>query len=232
MTIFYQKNLSKGVNFLSEEESKHCSQVLRHKKGDEIMVFDGIGGRHRSILTQVSKKNCEFEIIESFITPEKKFRIHLAIAPTKNMERMEWLVEKLSEIGVDQITFIQTQHSERKKLRIDRLEKKAISAMKQSGNPFLLKLSSLTPLKSFLAECASEVKLIAHVDDSNCHINDQIKAEKGIAILIGPEGDFSLAEVQQAKGSGFTPVSLGQNTFRTETAGFVACCFVNAVNKF
>ncbi len=232
MTIFYQKSIQGGENSLSEEESKHCFQVLRHQKGDEILVFDGIGGIHRSILTQVSKKRCEFEIKESNYAPEKNFHIHLGIAPTKNADRMEWMIEKLSEIGVDEVTFIQTQHSERKKLRLDRLEKKAISAMKQSGNPFLLKTNELISLKSFLGSVNSDFKLIAHVDDSHQYLTEAIQSDQSITILIGPEGDFSLEEMSLAKASGFKAVSLGQNTLRTETAGFVACCMINSTNKF
>ncbi|MEQ8904607.1 RsmE family RNA methyltransferase [Ekhidna sp.] len=232
MTIFYAKKLNNGVNSLSEEESKHCALVLRHKNGDQIEVFDGIGGKHLAVLTLVNKKSCEFEIIKSEISPKKSFSIHLAIAPTKNMDRMEWLIEKLSEIGVDKVTFIQTKHSERKKLRIDRLEKKAVSAMKQSGNPFLLELSDLTPYNKFIDSVNSELKLIAHVDDSYKYIREALDPNKSTTILIGPEGDFSLDEVEQAKKAGFHATSLGQNTLRTETAGFVACCAVNFINNF
>ncbi|WP_370090451.1 16S rRNA (uracil(1498)-N(3))-methyltransferase [Ekhidna sp.] len=232
MTIFYKKDLSEGINILPEEESKHCTQVLRHQKGDEIMVFDGNGGKHRSVLTQVSKKSCEFEILESNITSQKSFHIHLAIAPTKNMDRMEWLIEKLSEIGVDKITFIQTRHSERKKLRLDRLEKKAISAMKQSGNPFLVSLNDLTPYEQFLKKINSDIMLIAHVDDSHSHIASMIKPNKSTCILIGPEGDFAMDEIENAKKAGFQTISLGKNTLRTETAGFVACNMINLVNQF
>lgn len=232
MTIFYQKELLEGENQLSEEESKHCAQVLRHQKGDEIWIFDGNGGKHRAVLTLVSKKSCSFEVLSSQITPSKKFYIHLAIAPTKNADRMEWLIEKLSEIGVDKVTFIQTQHSERKKLRLDRLEKKAISAMKQSGNPFLIQLSELTSLDQLLASETSDIKLIAHVDDSYEYITSKVKPDRSVSILIGPEGDFSRDEVIKAKNAGFETVSLGQNTLRTETAGFVACCMINAINAY
>lgn len=232
MTIFYAKKLNNGVNYLSEEESKHCALVLRHKNGDEIQIFDGNGGKHLAVLTQIHKKSCEFEIIRSEISPKKLFSIHLAIAPTKNMDRMEWLIEKLSEIGVDEVTFIQTKHSERKKLRIDRLEKKAVSAMKQSGNPFLLKLNDLTPYHKFIDSVSSELKLIAHVDDSHTYIREALDPNKSITILIGPEGDFSLDEVEKAKKTGFHTTSLGQNTLRTETAGFVACCAVNSANSY
>lgn len=232
MTIFYQKSIQDGENSLSEEESKHCSQVLRHQKGDEILVFDGDGGIHRSILTQVSKKHCAFDVVGSKYAPKKTFHIHLGIAPTKNADRMEWMIEKLSEIGVDEVTFIQTQHSERKKLRLDRLEKKAISAMKQSGNPFLLKTNELVSLKSFIGSVDSDSKLIAHVDASHQYLSEAIQTDQSITILIGPEGDFSMDEVSLAKEAGFKAISLGQNTLRTETAGFVACCMINSTNKF
>ncbi|WP_436517157.1 16S rRNA (uracil(1498)-N(3))-methyltransferase [Ekhidna sp. To15] len=232
MAIFYQNHIQEGENFLSEEESKHCAQVLRHQKGDEILVFDGNGGEHRSVLTQINKKSCAFNVIESIHNSKKRFKTHLAIAPTKNADRIEWLIEKLCEIGVDEVTFILSKHSERKKLRLDRLEKKAISAMKQSRNPFLLKLNELTPLDSFLAQNDAEIKLIAHVDDSHRYISESLYDNRSVAILIGPEGDFSLDEVQLAKSHGFETISLGQNTLRTETAGFVACCLVNSANTY
>lgn len=232
MTIFYKNDIKDGVNTLSEDESKHCVQVLRHQKGDEIIVFDGKGGKHRSILTLINKKSCEFEILKSEVASPKSFSIHLAIAPTKNMDRMEWLIEKLSEIGVDKVTFIQTKHSERKKLRIDRLEKKAISAMKQSGNPFLLQLNELTSYQKLISECESDLKVIAHVDSDYQHLGRILNQNESVTILIGPEGDFSLEEVKQAKSAGFQTASLGKNTLRTETAGFVACCFVYVMNQF
>ncbi|MEO9485383.1 MAG: 16S rRNA (uracil(1498)-N(3))-methyltransferase [Ekhidna sp.] len=232
MTIFYQKSVLTGEKMLSEEESKHCAQVLRHQKGDEILIFDGNGGKHRAVLTQVSKKSCVFDLIESKYAPKKKFFIHLAIAPTKNVDRMEWLIEKLSEIGVDKVTFLQTQHSERKKLRLERLEKKAISAMKQSGNPFLLQINELTPIDQFISDTSTDIKLIAHVDDSYEHITSKLQANSSTTLLIGPEGDFSMEEVQKAKNADFQTVSLGENTLRTETAGFVACCIVNSINRY
>ena len=231
MTIFYKKELGKDANSLSEEESKHCFRVLKHQKGDEIRIFDGNGGKHRAILRWVSKTSCEFEIIESKFTPMKSFNIHLAIAPTKNADRMEWLIEKLSEIGVDQISFIQTKHSERKKLRLARLEKKAISAMKQSGNPFLIQVSEPVSMTDFIIGCSSEIKLIAHVDDAHEYVSNQVSPNKSVTILIGPEGDFSLDEVEKATANGFRTISLGSNTLRTETAGFVACCVVNIINR-
>lgn len=232
MTIFYKNDISYDSKELSEEESKHCAQVLRHQIGDEVTIFDGNGGIYSAKLTLVSKKKCAFEILSSKIKPKKSFSVNLAIAPTKNLDRMEWLTEKLTEIGVDKITFIQTQHSERKKLRLDRLDKKAVSAMKQSGNPFLPKINGLTNLNDFIADCKSDLKLIAHVDESHLYLKKALKSDCSVTILIGPEGDFSTDELAFAKRSGFQPVSLGQNTLRTETAGFTACCMVNFKNLF
>ncbi|MEQ9467314.1 MAG: 16S rRNA (uracil(1498)-N(3))-methyltransferase [Ekhidna sp.] len=232
MTVFYKKDLVNSPNRLDEEEAKHCFQVLRHQSGDQIMLFDGKGGKYRAVLTQVSKKFCEFDILSSEQIPEKPFSIHLAIAPTKNADRMEWMIEKLCEIGVDKVTLISTRHSERKKLRLDRLEKKAISAMKQSGNPFLLQLNELTDFQEFISGCTSQQKVIAHVDNAHRHLADVLEPKKSITILIGPEGDFSKEEVDMASQSGFMAVSLGNNTLRTETAGLVACCMVNFKNLF
>ncbi|MEQ9404512.1 MAG: 16S rRNA (uracil(1498)-N(3))-methyltransferase [Cyclobacteriaceae bacterium] len=232
MNVFYEKDVIRGQKSLSEEEAKHCSQVLRHKSGDEISILDGSGGIHHCVLDHVSKKSCTFEVKESIIIPARKFSIHLAIAPTKSTDRMEWMIEKLCEIGAEELTFLETHHSERRKLRIDRMEKKAISAMKQSKNPFLLKINELTGIEKFFQSDGADNKLIAHVDSANKYLAEQISASKRISILIGPEGDFSQKEITSAKEKGYIPVSLGNNTLRTETAGLVACCMINTVNKF
>ncbi|MEP5614174.1 MAG: RsmE family RNA methyltransferase [Cyclobacteriaceae bacterium] len=232
MVIFYEKEVNKGIRSLSEEESRHCSQVLRHTSGDEIIVFDGKGGKHRAVLKGVSKKSCDFEVIESTIEPEKGFSIHLALAPTKNADRMEWMVEKLSEIGVDELTFLKTQHSERKNLRLDRLDKKAISAMKQSGSPFKLKINEMSSFQAFVCNQEADQKFIAHVSPKHEYLSTRLKTQKDVCILIGPEGDFSAEELQFAADQGFESISLGKNTLRTETAGFVACCLINSVNNF
>lgn len=231
MTTFYKKDTTQGVNQLSEEESKHCSQVLRHKIGDEIIVFDGKGGKHRSKLTLVSKKVCEFEIIESTVSTRKSFYIHLAIAPTKNTDRLEWMIEKICEIGVDEVTFIETNHSERRKLRIDRLEKKAISAMKQSGNQWLLQINELTGIREFIQASETDQHFIAHVSTQHPYLYTVAQPNKSSTVLIGPEGDFSEDEMKYAIENGFKPVSLGQNTLRTETAGLIACSMINFLNN-
>ena len=232
MAIFYQRDVQEGINKLSEEESRHCTLVLRRKAGDEITVFDGNGGKHHAILTHITKKACEFEVVSSEKAESKHFSVNLGIAPTKNADRMEWLIEKLAELGIDEVTFIQTHNSERRKLRLDRLEKKAISAMKQSGNPFLLKINPLVDLESFVENSDADIKLIAHVDKTNDYLTDLIQPKKRVSVLIGPEGDFSPEEITKTKKCGFKAGSLGQNVLRTETAGFVACCLINNANRF
>ncbi len=232
MSVFYEENINKGVRKLSSDESRHCVQVLRHQSGDEILILDGNGGKHHAILDQVSKNSCTFEVKRSEKTPPKSFSIHLAITPTKNADRMEWLIEKLSEVGVDEITFIQTSHSERKKQRLDRLEKKAISAMKQSGNPFKLKINEMITLETFLKSNDTDQRFIAHVDPSHPYLAEVAKPKSASTILIGPEGDFSQEELRLATNNEFKPVSLGTNTLRTETAGFVACCSINTINSY
>ena len=217
---------------LNEEESKHCAQVLRHQEGDKIMVFNGLGDAYTCTLTRIHKKQCEFIVDAVDTTQKKPFSIHLGIAPTKNTDRIEWMLEKLCEIGVDKISFIQTKNSERKKLRIDRMEKKAISAMKQSKNPWLIKINELDDYSSFLKNSNEDVRLIAHVDSQHTYISKLITRNTSVCILIGPEGDFTLDEVRKAKDRGFNTVSLGHNTLRTETAGLIACCAVNTINEF
>ena len=231
MNIFYENNPEPNGK-LSEEESKHCSQVLRHKKGDQIQLVDGKGGKYQVVISDTTKKTVSYEIISKSQIEPKPFSIHLAISPTKNMDRMEWMVEKCSEIGVDQLTLLETSHSERRKLRIDRLEKKAVSAMKQSGNPFLLQLNPLTSFNEFVLIGKPGAKYIAHVDEKHPYFSSVLNNGSNATILIGPEGDFSQDELASAITAGYQPVSLGGHTLRTETAGFVACCMVNFINGF
>ncbi|MEM0940102.1 MAG: RsmE family RNA methyltransferase [Bacteroidota bacterium] len=232
MNRFYDENARKGPNVLSEEESKHCSLILRHRQGDKIVVLDGQGGIHKSLLTQINKRSCTYEILESNYAKKKDFEVHLVIAPTKNVDRIEWLVEKLEEAGIDKITFIETQNSERRRLRLERLEKKAIGAMKQSGSAFLMEINGLVNFNSILSKIEGGIKLIANVSTSPTHISKYLKPNQNTTILIGPEGDFSPNELKLAKDQGFIPISLGNNTLRTETAGLMACCFIHFINRF
>ena len=232
MNTFYEKEVKNGCTHLGEFESKHCAQVLRHEVGDEILIMDGQGGLFNACLTEVYKKKCVFEILTETISEPKLFYIHLAIAPTKNMDRVEWMVEKLCEIGVDKITFLQTKHSERKKLRIDRLEKKTISALKQSKNVFKTQINEVQTFSNFINESKIDNRFIAHVNENHPYLGELVKPETDMLILVGPEGDFSDEEMKLAIAENFLPVSLGQSTLRTETAGFAACHSINVANKY
>jgi 16S rRNA (uracil1498-N3)-methyltransferase len=230
MTVFYEKGISEGVTHLSKEESHHCIAVLRKRTGDEILVVDGAGVKYVCQITNASKSACEFRMLSKISQPSKSYGIHLAIAPTKNMDRMEWLVEKCAELGVDEISFIETQHAERRILKTDRLEKKAISALKQSKGFWRLKINPLIPFDDFLEKDAA-CKLIAYVEDDLPYLSKIAQPKEKVIILIGPEGDFSQTEVEKAIKYGYKKVSLGPQTLRTETAGLIACSFVHFLNQ-
>lgn len=230
MQLFYQPNISEGIHYLDDEESRHALKVLRLTEDSEIQLTDGKGSFYQAKITKANPKKCEFEIInQSKETPNATFR-HLAIAPTKNLDRIEWFLEKAVELGVDRITFLNCDHSERKILKLDRLEKKAVSAMKQSGQAFLPQLDEMITLKSFLKETKANHKFIAYVDFGNeAHLKDLVQSDQSNLILIGPEGDFSSKEVELALEAGFIKVSLGLNRLRTETAGIAAVHLMNLV---
>lgn len=224
MYLFYTPDILTS-HVLSEEESQHCVRVLRYTRGDEILLTDGKGNTYTARITNPNPKHCEFEVL----TQEKQqkahdFYLHIAIAPTKNIERMEWMVEKCTEIGVDEITPLLCRFSERKQIRTDRLEKIVLSAAKQSLTPYLPKLNELTDYDTFVRQATEETKFIAHCyKEEKRELKDEIKRGKSVLVLIGPEGDFSEQEVEEALALGFVPVSLGNSRLRTETAGVVAC---------
>lgn len=224
MYLFYTPDILTS-NVLSEEESQHCVRVLRYTRGDEILLTDGKGNTYTARITNPHPKHCEFEVL----TQEKQqkahdFYLHIAIAPTKNIERMEWMVEKCTEIGVDEITPLLCRFSERKQIRTDRLEKIVLSAAKQSLTPYLPKLNELTDYDTFVRQATEETKFIAHCyKEDKRELKDAIRRGKSVLVLIGPEGDFSEQEVEEALALGFVPVSLGNSRLRTETAGVVAC---------
>jgi 16S rRNA (uracil1498-N3)-methyltransferase len=234
MNYFYQPEIIQGNHNLDGEEFTHCTRVLRNKVGDQIGILDGIGGFYKVELTSISGKNGDFRILENSQKPTKNFYHHIAIAPTKNIDRIEWFVEKACEMGIDEISFVVTKNTERTKLRVDRLEKKAVSALKQSKSGYLTKINDLIKLP-LLIKTAAETqfdKYIAFVEPGLQYFSTLIKPEKKIFTLIGPEGDFDPSEVDLALGAGFKKISLGVNTLRTETAGLVACQFVNMLNYY
>lgn len=224
MYLFYTPDIATS-HFLSEEESAHCVRVLRYAKGDEILLTDGRGTTYTAVITDPHPKHCAFDIISSEQqTKHHPFHLHIAIAPTKNIERLEWMVEKCTEIGVDEITPLLCRFSERKVLRNDRLEKIILSAAKQSLTPYLPVLNPLTPFEIFIADHTQGGLYIAHCyKDEKRPLKQALTLGQDTTILIGPEGDFSEQEIQTALHAGYIPVSLGNSRLRTETAGVVAC---------
>lgn len=235
MYLFYCPDIETKQT-LSEEESGHCVRVLRYSVGDEILITDGKGTTYTARITNPHPKHCDFEIISrEKQEPHHNFHLHIAIAPTKNIERMEWAIEKCVEIGVDEITPLLCRFSERKQLRTDRLEKIILSAAKQSLTPFLPVLHELTPYEEFISRqkpAVSYQRFIAHCyKDEKRFLKDEIEQGRDVLVLIGPEGDFSEKEVADALALGFIPVSLGNSRLRTETAAVVACHTAVLVNE-
>ena len=232
MQIFYIPNINGNRITLTPDESKHAVKVLRLSNGDAIQVVDGKGGFYEAEIVEAHPKNCTLEILETQKEFGKKnFHLHIAIAPTKNIDRFEWFLEKCTEIGIDEITPLLSEHSERKVIKPERLEKILVSAMKQSVKAYLPKLNQLTKFGDLLNNHFSGKKYIAHCNDGEkMHLKNLINPEENTLILIGPEGDFSPEEVDLAKEHGFVEISLGDARLRTETAGIVACHIVNLAN--
>jgi len=236
MELFFADRILENQIFLDEEESIHCVKVMRHKVGDELMVTDGKGKLFKTKLVSENKKHCMLEIIqiekeESSPSPS----IHIAIAPTKNIDRFEWFLEKASEIGVTEISPIISQRSERDKIKHDRLNKILISSMKQSLHLWLPRLNELSTFKSIINHQSSIVnhqKFIAHCQSQNLpSLKSLYQPKKSVPILVGPEGDFTREEVTLAEENGFVSVSLGEARLRTETAGIVALLTVQLLNN-
>ncbi len=232
MDYFFNPDLSLGSYFLNKEESKHCVLVLRHRSGDRIQAIDGKGGMYTCEIITADPSKTTFKIIGEKHVPAKEYSIHIAISPTKNMDRMEWFVEKTVEIGIDVITFIHCHNSERNSLKTDRLLKKAIGALKQSGNVFMPEMNDLIPFKDFLMqEFYQNLLFIGHAEKGrNCPILKEAESRQHYLILIGPEGDFTNDELMLAFEKGFRPVSLGNSRLRTETAGVFSCSILNSLN--
>lgn len=228
MHIFYTPQIDSNYFTLSEDESKHCIRVLRLKLNDKIQLIDGKGGLYTAIIIDDNIRKCKTEIIESIKDYKKrKFNLHIAISPTKNIDRFEWFVEKATEIGIDEITPMITEHSERRNINIERLNKVIISASKQSINAYFPKLNDVTKIKDILNMNYNGSKYIAYYSDNN--LKDIYQPNSNALILIGPEGDFTNEELDNAKANNFKVAGLGNNRLRTETAGIVACTIINQI---
>lgn len=233
MHLFYTPDINEDIYCLNAEESKHCVRVLRLGEGDEVSLVDGRGGFYTGVITVGEIKRCEVKIIRKICDYGKRpFHLHVALAPTKNIDRTEWMLEKCTEIGTDEFTLLLTAHSERREVKTERLEKVIVSAMKQSLKAYLPRLNALTDFKSFLDSCKQGQRFIAHCNEGEKKRLDEVYLPGSDAvILIGPEGDFSIEEVKLAVNEGFVPVTLGESRLRTETAGVVACHSVNFMNR-
>lgn len=234
MNQFYAPNILTD-NTLPEEESHHAVKVLRLQAGDSVMVMDGQGTMYHATIAVAHPKHCVLNSLEKIETPRtRNYRLHIAIAPTKNMDRLEWFVEKAAEIGIDEISPIFCTFSERKVLKADRIEKILVSAMKQSMQPYLTKLNEPCTFKEFMkrASAFDEQKFIGH-----CHSGEKEMLAKAVKpngrylIMIGPEGDFSEEEVAEAVKNCFTPISLGDMRLRVETAALYSCSVVAIKNQ-
>ncbi|MEA5138137.1 16S rRNA (uracil(1498)-N(3))-methyltransferase [Arcicella rigui] len=233
MNIFYEPTIKQSLK-LNEEESRHAIKVLRLNVGEKLFVVDGKGGFYTCEVRIAHEKKCEVKIIQEEQNYElSNIYIHLIIAPTKNLDRIEWMVEKCVEIGIQEISFIQTRYSERKEIKTARIEKIAVGAMKQSLKAFLPKINEMITWKEFLKkEIAESQKMIAHLEEGERRLIQEVADKNGkYAILIGPEGDFTPEEIQQALEKGFKAVTLGKSRLRTETAGLVACHTLNLINQ-
>ena len=216
------------VNELPADEAMHAMRVLRLKGGDELFLMDGVGNFYRAQVTIAATHHCYYEILE--VLPQErqwKGHFHLAIAPTKMMDRMEWMVEKATEVGVDEISFLNCAFSERRVVKNPRIEKIIVSAMKQSHKAWKPVLNEMSTFAHFIEQPRAGVKYIAHCYDEIPRVNlfDELRKtpdETEMTVLIGPEGDFSIDEVRQAVDHGYQSVRLGTSRLRTETAGLSA----------
>jgi 16S rRNA (uracil1498-N3)-methyltransferase len=224
MHLFYIPAITSGTVILPEEESKHALRVLRLQAGDQVALVDGTGGYYQASIQEAHPKKCQLRITAAQQQYGlRPYQVQVAVAPTKNLDRMEWFVEKATEIGIDDIFFLTCERSERKQLNTERLEKIVVSAMKQSLKAYKPRLHPLQPWKDFLARCDPRHTYIAHLEEHNRQALHQIAVPEKCCILIGPEGDFSLKEITLAYEKGIKPVTLGNSRLRTETAALVAC---------
>lgn len=234
MIQFFAPDIEKTLT-LPESDSQHCIRVLRRREGDEIEVIDGKGFSYLCRIVDAHSKHAVVEIVEKRKSDLPwSYNVEIAVAPTKLMDRMEWMTEKLTEIGVNKITPLLCEHSERKEIKTERLEKIAISAMKQSLKATLPTIAPMTAIRKYVESLPENYdRFVAYCDKSidRVILSHAIKPNRDTVVLIGPEGDFSPAEVKMLLDNGFKPVSLGDCRLRTETAAINACDTIHIVNQ-
>jgi len=226
MRIFYCPDIAQ--NTLPPEEALHAIRVLRLKLGDHIEVIDGKGNSYEAKITEIDKRKCKFNVVNQKSYNNDLDNIHLAIAPTKSSDRLEWMIEKVTEIGVASIHLVLSERTERSKVNLDRIEKKIISAAKQSHKYFFPSVQLHQSLSAFVKATEFDTKLIAHLEEGDRkYLGQCISKEESTVILIGPEGDFTPQEIQLATNNDYQPVTLGDYRLRTETAAVFATTILN-----
>ncbi|MBO5951714.1 MAG: 16S rRNA (uracil(1498)-N(3))-methyltransferase [Bacteroidaceae bacterium] len=232
MWLFYSPEISVDME-LPHDEAQHCIKVLRLKEGEMVSLADGKGTFYDATISTITGKRCLLHIEKEY--PQDSLwsgYIHLALAPTKLMDRNEWFVEKAVEIGVDEISFIKTAHSERDVIKMERIEKIAISAMKQSKKAVLPKINPMVKFSDFISAHKDGDCFIAHCEeDKKLELKNSVVRGNRSLVLIGPEGDFSSSEIDMALKAGYKGVSLGPSRLRTETAALAAVHIMNLVNQ-
>ena len=234
MQLFYNPDLDELTTQIAftKDESRHIVKVLRKNSGDQLQITNGKGLLFIAEISVADVKNCVAIILSKSFEPSRNYKVHLAVAPTKMNERYEWFLEKATEIGVDTITPIICDHSERKTIKADRFDKIIQSAMKQSLHYYMPELQEAISLRDFIAQPFSGQKFIAHCEETErTSLKNALQPNADVLILIGPEGDFSSAEITLAIASGFKPVTLGHTRLRTETAAVVACHSIAFYNE-
>ena len=236
MHLFYAPDVTPGTYTFPEEESKHAIRVLRLKNGDAVQLVDGRGGLYDAVITDDHPKHCSVSITATHPgTGRRSWKLHIAIAPTKSNDRTEWFVEKATETGIDELSLIDCANSERSVAKTERLQKVAVSAMKQSMKAYLPVFHEMLDFRKFIAASTAFTgeKFIAYCVNRKAlpHLKTLYTARQDALILIGPEGDFTEEEVKLALENGFRGISLGSSRLRTETAALYACTVVNSVNE-
>lgn len=232
MIIFYSPDIATSHE-LDEEQSGHAVRVLRHKDGDELVIVDGNGYFYDTHIVNAHPKHCAVEIDNVTEENHWPYHVELAVAPTKNLDRMEWFIEKATEMGLDRFVPLKCRFSERKELKTERIRKIAISAMKQSLKATLPAIEEMVDIKSYIKEEFDGQKFIAHCikDAPRKLLSKEISPHQKVRILIGPEGDFSEEEIALAIDNGYVPVSLGEQRLRTETAALAAVHTIHVINE-
>lgn len=234
MQLFYNPDIHEETAQISfsKDESRHIVKVLRKNSGDQLQITNGKGWLFIAEITIADIKNCIAIILSKSFEPSRNYKVHLAVAPTKMNDRYEWFLEKATEIGLDTITPIICDHSERKVIKIERFEKILQSAMKQSLHYYMPELQEAISFHDFVSQDFNGQKFIAHCEETErVSFKSSLQPNKDVLILIGPEGDFSTKEIKLALASGFKPVTLGNTRLRTETAAIVACHSITFVNE-